>query len=678
MAQDHARATSPGQTALSAISAGTTLVSSGTVVFSNSNGVSFGVNGQTITATVITSGMGLSAGTQSVSTGTVIFSNSNNVSFGMAGSQTVTATASFNQTNQTVGLYASSNTYLTSSGTVDARSLSFRGDKSITVGISAGEVLFSVGPYITTAMASNRGSDFVQATAAFAGTNASGTIASGGISVSVNAGGAVVSNAILDVSTATGSGTNTSRFAADDHQHRGVRAVVPDTIASSFYGNVVMSAGSLVAISSGGASTAGSVIFHNLLSSATTVSQVASANAVGAMASRFALEGHQHAGVPAIAPGSNTGNTAGNTATQFGTWVLAGSDNVTISGSSGAAGVHTAWIKAAAGGAGGVIGTSIEAVASASSVGTVTRYAPEDHRHAGLNTISIIGNTSGTTTAGAGSIILAGGPNITLSASTAAGGMTVSVSGPTIVTHSTYDIPNSGGSTTSYGNMCTATSASVFFQPYVVSDYVSAGAVNLMFSVSFVTVGTSSGQGTFGMAFGLYTRPTNSNSSRIDSFWSNSVSWGVAGNNSTYTISQPTTTQYTGYGTGSTTSAGVNITSGYTGMKIIQLPVNTLLTPGVYWLGYMGTKSTSSNNLGLSFSLWGNLLGPTGGTAMAPMGSFSSAYSQGADPVGGRWYVGQGSWTSAGSVTMLPASAAFTSISAGDVRSVPMMRLWST
>jgi len=40
--------------------------------------------------------------------------------------------------------------------------------------------------YLTTAMASNRGSDFVQATAAFFGTNASGTIASNAISISVS------------------------------------------------------------------------------------------------------------------------------------------------------------------------------------------------------------------------------------------------------------------------------------------------------------------------------------------------------------------------------------------------------------------------------------------------------------------------------------------------------------
>lgn len=76
----------------------------------------------------------ISAGTTNATVGGVSFANSNGVSFGVNG-QTVTATV---QTN-----------------------------------------------YLTTAMASNRGTDFVQATAAFAGTNASGTIASNGISVSV-------------------------------------------------------------------------------------------------------------------------------------------------------------------------------------------------------------------------------------------------------------------------------------------------------------------------------------------------------------------------------------------------------------------------------------------------------------------------------------------------------------
>jgi hypothetical protein len=78
----------------------------------------------------------ISAGTTSSNVSAVTFSNANGVSFGYDGTN-ITATV---QTN-----------------------------------------------YLTTAMASNRGSDFVQATAAFHGTNASGTINSNNISVSVNA-----------------------------------------------------------------------------------------------------------------------------------------------------------------------------------------------------------------------------------------------------------------------------------------------------------------------------------------------------------------------------------------------------------------------------------------------------------------------------------------------------------
>lgn len=82
---------------LQSISAGTTRITSGQAIFSDANGVSFGIDGQTITASVNAGGGGaaISAGTQSVSTGTVVFSNSHNVTFGMSGSSQVTASASF-------------------------------------------------------------------------------------------------------------------------------------------------------------------------------------------------------------------------------------------------------------------------------------------------------------------------------------------------------------------------------------------------------------------------------------------------------------------------------------------------------------------------------------------------------------------------------------------------------
>jgi hypothetical protein len=71
------------------ISAGTTLLSNGAAVFSNSNGLSFGVNGNTVTATAdyVRS---ISAGTTNATGNQIVFSNSNGVSFGANGA-TITA-----------------------------------------------------------------------------------------------------------------------------------------------------------------------------------------------------------------------------------------------------------------------------------------------------------------------------------------------------------------------------------------------------------------------------------------------------------------------------------------------------------------------------------------------------------------------------------------------------------
>jgi hypothetical protein len=78
-----------------AISAGTTLASTGTIVFSNSNSITFGLSGNTITASFSQSVQpgpgGIAAGTQTATNGTVVFANSNGISFGMSGSSQITA-----------------------------------------------------------------------------------------------------------------------------------------------------------------------------------------------------------------------------------------------------------------------------------------------------------------------------------------------------------------------------------------------------------------------------------------------------------------------------------------------------------------------------------------------------------------------------------------------------------
>lgn len=88
----------------------------------------------------------LAAGTQTAGTAsTVVFSNSNGISFGMSNSSIITAIYTVpTQTNQTLGLYAVSNTTQSSSGTVDARTLSFHGAGIASVGVSNGSVVISV------------------------------------------------------------------------------------------------------------------------------------------------------------------------------------------------------------------------------------------------------------------------------------------------------------------------------------------------------------------------------------------------------------------------------------------------------------------------------------------------------------------------------------------------------
>src|SRR6266404_8562838 len=75
----------PAAGALVNISAGSTSGNLAAVTFSNSNGVSFGLNNGVITATVVPGGVGgiaNQAGTQTATSGTVVFANSNGLTFG--------------------------------------------------------------------------------------------------------------------------------------------------------------------------------------------------------------------------------------------------------------------------------------------------------------------------------------------------------------------------------------------------------------------------------------------------------------------------------------------------------------------------------------------------------------------------------------------------------------------
>lgn len=105
------------------LSAGTTNMVMGGVVFSNSNNVSFGLNGSTVTASASYAQGSLSAGTASMVLGQVVFSNSNGVGFGLNGS---TVTASYTQSTGMRAIYDGANSV--TSGTLslaNANNVSF-------------------------------------------------------------------------------------------------------------------------------------------------------------------------------------------------------------------------------------------------------------------------------------------------------------------------------------------------------------------------------------------------------------------------------------------------------------------------------------------------------------------------------------------------------------------------
>ena len=269
------------------ISAGAQSVSSGTVVFSNSNGVSFGMNAGTITATVVPGAAAgiaaFGAGTQTGTSGTVIFADSNGISFGMSGSTRITASYTV---PSTAGLLSAVNVSGgTTSGNVSQ--IVFADSNRVSFGLNAGTLTAKYALNFSAGTTSQNVSDQI----VFSNSN--------GLAFGLNG------------STVTGSYT------------------VPST------------AGLLSAINASAGTTSNNlsaIVFSNSNNvsfglNGSTVTGTASF----AQTNQSAIKGF---GV------SNTGQTAGNTGLSTGIdWVLAGSQSITLSQSTVAGGPNTVWMQ---------------------------------------------------------------------------------------------------------------------------------------------------------------------------------------------------------------------------------------------------------------------------------------------------------------------------------------------
>jgi hypothetical protein len=228
----------------------------------------------------------------------------------------------------------------------------------------------------------------------------------------------------------------------------------------------------------------------------------------------------------------------------------------------------------------------------------------------------------------------------TITASVNAGGG----AGATISSYEPYPFQGTG---TGALSLATRTSGPNYLFPFQVVENVSCEQLNIIVSMSFITGSTSAFSQQVALRYGLFSRPTNSNSTRLYSMLANTIAlFNASYSNSSMSFTWQGATSNGAYGSTTSTATNVSMSSLFTGLKQIQLNMATLLTPGQYWLAlhnYMDYVSFSSS--GLRLSLYGNSQTLT---AVAPMGQNSSAFSSGTNnynALGGNWNGLHGSYS---------------------------------
>jgi hypothetical protein len=290
--------------------------------------------------------------------------------------------------------------------------------------------------------------------------------------------------------------------------------------------------------------------------------------------------------------------------------------------------------------------------------------------HAVQTGISGIAGSAASTVA-AGTVQFANGNNISfgLNAST----MTASY----MQWLSSYEVIQPLGATGALG-LTTSNSGPMLLYGFELPHGVLADHCGVVVSMNYDGTGQSSYRQSGTLAWGLYTRPTAANSTQLDTIQSSSFTYGVTFNSGTLTVSYPATT---GIGANDytyllTSSAGLNLTSLFTGVKLLWLNMKTSLTPGHYWIGLHHRNISSSNNYGIRMSLHGPAQTLTG---LLPFG-LAAIQSTGTNLYahwGGNWNpFGAASYTNAGTGSYVVSRVSISQITA-DLTVFPYLRFAS-
>ena len=460
------------------------------------------------------------------------------------------------------------------------------------------------GAYLTTAMASNRGSDFVQATAAFAGTNASGTIASNGISISVAAPGlttARASNDAIGLNTAlTANGVsmtaNSSGLSLNFPAFLTSQSNQAASAANGSFAFQTLSFSNLNGISFG--TSAGSAITasHNALTTARASTDAIGLNTAQSNvtwtvnSSGLSLDARGYAGTGSTFAGTNvsgsmTVNSVGvNLALSAG-----GGGTVNQTGPNIAAGTQTA-----------TSGTVVFSNSNGITFGMTNQSivtASFDPINIGVSTL---GNTSGATGTidGAGAqFVFVGSNNITLSQSINGQSVTMTISGRPSATYSGLILAPFGGyagplhfaqSSASLGQN------SLYIYPVQVEDYLTCDHIRMPVFVSNSSSASASVQKGQTFLVGIYTRNAT-NATVLTRHYSTSYTIAASHNsNASWALSMITAIgNSTSYNSVTASSAGVNLSASLHGPREFILPVSSLFAPGEYWIAVVNSSSSA-------------------------------------------------------------------------------------
>jgi hypothetical protein len=527
------------------LSAGTTKATLGEVVFSNSNNVSFGVNGQTITASVAGGGGGntgsISAGTTRATLGEVVFSNSNGISFGVNGQ---TVTASYTVPN-TVGLLSNINV---SAGTTsnNLSNIVFSNSNNVSFGLNASTITASINTSLTNIKVSAGTTSNLLSEITFSNSN--------GISFGLNASTITASYTVPTV-------TNSSWTVSD-----GVTSGTVARLAFTNLNNVTLS----LSTGAGGSHTiVGSIntSLTNIRVSAGTTSNLLSAitfsNANGISfgidastitASHNGITSQTNQTLGLYAVGNTTGQSSSSTF-----------DARTIS----------------------FVGQGIVSVGySNSSVNISAVQSVQTQGFSNTLGMSNLGNTSGTSGVISGTglqYLFAGGPNITLSQSINGQSATLTISGGAGAAGNTGSI--------SAGTTRLTLGEAVFSNSNGVSFGINGQTVTASIATSLTAINVSAGT-------------TSNNLSAITFSNSNGISFGLDASTITASYTVPTVTN-SSWTVSDNATSGTVARLAFTNLNNVTLSLSTG-AGGSHTI--VGSVNTSLTNIRISAGTTSNLL----------------------------------------------------------------------